>query len=138
MSSLQEELQSSSSSRQELEGQAHLSQQRQRELERQVEEGERSRQEMQGAAQQGKAAEVQMKALQARLTQATEATASIGRDLAEARTQVSKSSCTWWQLVALKVAGFVVMLCTCNSKFCFHFCVLHVTRDTTIFASQPI
>ena len=91
VASLQAELQGSSSSGQELERQAQSSQQRQRELERQVEEGERSRQEMQAAAQQGKAAEVQAKALQARLTQATEATASIGQDLAAARSQVPTS-----------------------------------------------
>jgi len=53
-----------------------------------VEESERSREEMQGAAQQAKAADVQVKALQARLTQATEATSTIGKDLAHARTQV--------------------------------------------------
>ena len=88
MSSLQEELQSSSDSRQELERQAQSRQQRIEGLERQVAEGEGSRQEMQAAAQQGKAAEVQVKALQARLTQATETTAGIGRQLAEARTQV--------------------------------------------------
>ena len=54
-----------------------------------MEEGERSREEMQGAAQQGKAADVQVKALQARLTQATEATSTIGKDLTQARTQVT-------------------------------------------------
>ncbi len=53
-----------------------------------MEESERSREEMQGAAQQAKAADVQVKALQARLTQATEATSTIGKDLAQARTQV--------------------------------------------------
>ena len=88
VSSLQEELQSGSDNRQELERQVQSGEGRQRELERQVEEGERSRQEMQGAAQQGKAAEVQVKALQARLAQATQAAATIGQDLAQARTQV--------------------------------------------------
>lgn len=53
-----------------------------------MEQGERRREEMQGATQQGKAADVQVKALQARLTQATEATSTIGKDLALARTQV--------------------------------------------------
>lgn len=81
-------MQSGSDRRQELERQVQSIQGRQRELERQVEEGERSRQEMQGAAQQGKAAEVQVKALQARLAQATQAAATIGQDLAQARTQV--------------------------------------------------
>jgi hypothetical protein len=60
-----------------------------------VEKGERSREEMQGAAQQAKAADVQVKALQARLTQATEATSTIGKDLAQARTQVH------WQILRL-------------------------------------
>ncbi len=60
-----------------------------------MEEGERSREEMQGAAQQAKAADVQVKALQARLTQATEATSTIGKDLAQARTQVH------WQILRL-------------------------------------
>ena len=91
MSSLQAELQSSSNSRQELERQVQSAEGRIGALERQAEEGERSRQEMQGAAQQGKAAEVQVKARQARLSQATEATASIGRDLAHARSQVAHS-----------------------------------------------
>ena len=107
VSSLQEELQLGSDRRQELERQVQsgegrqreLERQvqsgegRQRELERQVEEGERSRQEVQGAAQQGKAAEVQVKALQARLTQATQAAATIGKDLAQSRTQVKSLSC---------------------------------------------
>ena len=93
VSSLQEELQSGSDTRQELERQVQSGEGRQRELERQVEEGERSRQEMQGAAQQGKAAEVQVKALQARLAQATQAAATIGQDLAQTRTQVPSWPC---------------------------------------------
>lgn len=93
VSSLQEELQLGSDRRQELERQVQSGEGRQRELEREVEEGERSRQEVQGAAQQGKAAEVQVKALQARLTQATQAAATIGQDLAQARTQVHSLSC---------------------------------------------
>lgn len=88
VSSLQEEVRSSHASRQEAERQVQASEERQRELEGQVEEGERRGREMQGAAQQGKAAEVQVKALQARLAQATQAAATIGQDLAEARTQV--------------------------------------------------
>lgn len=74
-----------------------------------MEEGERSRQEIQGAAQQGKAAEVQVKALQARLTRASEATASIGRDLAEARTQVSGTSLH---------CGFLSSSAQCNPCSC--------------------
>lgn len=87
VSSLQEEVQSGSTSRQELERQVQAGKERQRKLEGQVEEGERRGREMQGAAQQGKAAEVQVKALQARLAQATQAAATMGQDLAEARTQ---------------------------------------------------
>lgn len=79
---------SAAQSSQDLQGQLQSAEQSQRELRRQVEEGERRREEMQGAAQQGKAADVQVKALQARLTQATEATSTIGKDLAQARTQV--------------------------------------------------
>ena len=97
VSTQQEELQSGSDRRQELERQVQSGEGRQRELERQVEEGERSRQEMQGAAQQGKAAEVQVKALQARLAQATQVAATIGQDLAQARTQVwSLTCCSSW------------------------------------------
>lgn len=88
VSSLTAELESAADSSQGLERQLQSAEQSQRELERQVEAGERSREEMQGAAQQAKAADVQVKALQARLTQATEATADIGKELAEARTQV--------------------------------------------------
>lgn len=106
VSSLQEELQSGSNRRQELERQVQSSEGRQRELERQVEEGERSRQEMQGAAQQGKAAEVQVKALQARLAQATQAAATIGQDLAQARTQVLVlSQCLWGSFLEWQEEG---------------------------------
>ena len=83
------QLDSAARSSQDLQGQLQSAEQSQRELRRQVEEGERSREGMQGAAQQAKAADVQVKALQARLTQATEASSTVGKDLAQARTQVT-------------------------------------------------
>jgi len=95
VASLTAQLGSAAQSSQDLQGQLQSAEHSQRELRRQVEEGERSREEMQGAAQQAKAADVQVKALQARLTQATEATSTIGKDLAQARTQVH------WQILRL-------------------------------------
>lgn len=54
-----------------------------------AQQAERARQEQQAVSQQGKAAEVQVKALQARLDQATQLAASNDTDLAQAKAQVS-------------------------------------------------
>lgn len=88
---LERQVQSAEHSQRDLEKQLQSAEQSRRDLERQLEEHERSRAEMQGAAQQAKAADVQVKALQAGLTQATEATAVVGKDLAQARTKVPAS-----------------------------------------------
>ena len=88
---LERQVQSAEHSQRDLEKQLQSAEQSRRDLERQLEEHERSRAEMQGAAHQAKAADVQVKALQAGLKQATEATATVGKDLAQACTKVPAS-----------------------------------------------
>ena len=82
------QLQSAEASRKELERQLQSAEASVNDLQRQVHEGERRRDELQVAAQQGKAADVQLKALQTRLAQATQAAETAAQDLTQARSQV--------------------------------------------------